>query len=92
MLRPETGEILALVGSLDYWNAAIDGKYMLPRVTFGNGRWVGVGDRGRIASSPDAKTWKDAEGTKPIDTLVDVNWFQKILRLSVRTSTTRPLP
>jgi len=55
-------------------NAPIDGKYMLRRVTFGNGTWVGVGDRGRIASSPDAKTWKDADGTKPIDTLVDISF------------------
>ncbi len=27
MLRPETGEILALVGSVDYWNADIDGNF-----------------------------------------------------------------
>ncbi len=26
-LRPGTGEILAMVGSLDYWNDAIDGRY-----------------------------------------------------------------
>jgi len=27
VLRPGTGEILALVGSLDYWNESIDGQY-----------------------------------------------------------------
>jgi membrane peptidoglycan carboxypeptidase len=27
VLRPPTGEILALVGSLDYWNEAIDGQF-----------------------------------------------------------------
>lgn len=34
-------------------NLGIDGKDMLRRVTFGKGIWVGGGDRGRIASSPD---------------------------------------
>lgn len=53
-------------------NFPIDGKYMLRRVTFGNKVWVGVGDRGRIASSPDTKVWTDAPDTKPIDTLVDI--------------------
>jgi membrane peptidoglycan carboxypeptidase len=27
MIRPATGEILAMVGSADYWNDAIDGKF-----------------------------------------------------------------
>lgn len=27
VLRPRTGEILAMVGSVDYWNDAIDGKF-----------------------------------------------------------------
>ncbi len=27
MLKPSTGEILSMVGSLDYWNAAIDGNF-----------------------------------------------------------------
>ncbi len=27
VLKPATGEILAMVGSLDYWNAAIDGNF-----------------------------------------------------------------
>lgn len=27
MIRPKTGEILAMVGSADYWNDAIDGKF-----------------------------------------------------------------
>ncbi len=27
MIKPDTGEILAMVGSADYWNDAIDGKY-----------------------------------------------------------------
>jgi hypothetical protein len=55
-------------------NAPIEGKYMLRRLTFGNGTWVGVGDRGRIASSSDAKQWTDAPDTKAIDTLVDVSF------------------
>jgi len=55
-------------------NAPIDGKYMLRRAAFGKGIWVGVGDRGRIASSPDARTWTDAPDTKAIDTLVDVTF------------------
>jgi hypothetical protein len=45
---------------------------MLRRAVFGASAWVGVGDRGRIASSPDGKTWTDAPDTKPLDTLVDV--------------------
>src|SRR5207247_7972697 len=27
VLKPATGEVLAMVGSLDYWNAAIDGNF-----------------------------------------------------------------
>jgi hypothetical protein len=55
-------------------NTPIDGKFMLRRSAFGKNMWVGVGDRGRIASSSDAKTWKDVQGTKAIDTLVDVSF------------------
>jgi hypothetical protein len=46
--------------------------YILRRVAWGNDRWVGVGDRGRRASSPDGKTWQDAPKVKAIDTLGDI--------------------
>jgi len=51
---------------------AIAGKFTIRRMTFGNGTWVGVGDRGRRTASADGKIWKDAPDSKAIDTLVDV--------------------
>ena len=51
---------------------SIPGKHILRRVAFGNGLFVGVGDRGRRALSADGKDWKEAPGTKAIETLVDV--------------------
>jgi len=48
------------------------GKNILRRVAFGEGRWVGVGDRGRRATSTDGLTWVDVAEVKAIDTLVDV--------------------
>jgi hypothetical protein len=50
----------------------IPGQFVLRRAAFGNGRWVGVGDRGRRSASEDGKVWKDAAEVKAIDTLVDV--------------------
>jgi hypothetical protein len=50
----------------------IGGKFILRRVAWGNKRWVGVGDRGRRATSADGKAWKDAPEVKAVDTLVDV--------------------
>jgi hypothetical protein len=50
----------------------IAGKHILRRIAWGNGRFVGVGDRGRRATSKDGKQWEDAPNTKAIDTLVDV--------------------
>jgi len=50
----------------------IAGKNILRRTAFGNGLFVGVGDRGRRAASADGKEWKDAPAVKAIDTLVDV--------------------
>lgn len=50
----------------------IVGRHILQRATWGNDRFVAVGDRGRRATSPDGKTWTDAEKVKAIDTLVDV--------------------
>lgn len=50
----------------------IPGKNIIRRVAFGNGLYVGVGDRGRRAASADGKDWKDAPGVKAIDTLVDI--------------------
>jgi photosystem II stability/assembly factor-like uncharacterized protein len=53
----------------------IAGKHILRRIAWGGqggGRFVGVGDRGRRATSKDGKTWEDPPNTKAIDTLVDV--------------------
>lgn len=56
------------------WSAFRDiaGKFILRRAAFGNGLFVGVGDRGRRASSRDGLRWDDVPGVKPIDTLIDV--------------------
>lgn len=50
----------------------IAGKNILRRVAWGNDRYVGVGDRGRRATSKDGRDWQDAPDVKAIDTLVDV--------------------
>jgi hypothetical protein len=50
----------------------ISGKFMVRRAAFGNGLYVGVGDRGRRARSADARTWVDVPGTKATETLIDV--------------------
>jgi hypothetical protein len=50
----------------------LGGKHILRRIAFGKGLWVGVGDRGRRASSKDAKSFTDDEGFKAVDTLIDV--------------------
>ena len=50
----------------------ISGQFILRRLAFGNGMFVGVGDRGRRSVSPDGLEWKDAPNTKAIDTLVDI--------------------
>lgn len=52
----------------------LGGKWMLRRLAAGNGRFVAVGDRGRVAHSPDLKTWTDVKDTKPVDTLIDVTF------------------
>jgi hypothetical protein len=51
---------------------SISGKYMLRRAAFGNGLFVGVGDRGRRAYSRDGLHWDDVPGVKPLDTLIDI--------------------
>ncbi|MEZ0386608.1 MAG: WD40/YVTN/BNR-like repeat-containing protein [Verrucomicrobium sp.] len=51
---------------------SIPGRFILRRITYGNGLWVGVGDRGRRACSKDGSHWEDVEKIKAIDTLVDV--------------------
>lgn len=56
----------------------IAGTNMLRRVAFGDGRYVGVGDRGRRATSTDGREWADAPGVKAIDTLVDVAFGQGV--------------
>jgi hypothetical protein len=50
----------------------VGGKFILRRVAWGAKRWVGVGDRGRRATSADGKKWQDAPEVKAIDTLIDV--------------------
>lgn len=50
----------------------IPGRHILRRVAWGDGLFVGVGDRGRRAASKDGRDWKDAPATKAADTLVDV--------------------
>lgn len=50
----------------------IAGKNIIRRAAFGNKRFVGVGDRGRRATSEDGKNWRDAPEVKAIDTLIDV--------------------
>lgn len=57
------------------WSDFVDvtGKEMIRRAAFGDGRLVGVGDRGRRAASLDGgRTWEDVQKVKAIDTLVDV--------------------
>lgn len=56
------------------WDEPVDmgGKFMIRRVAFGNNRYVGVGDRGRRATSTDGKTWQDVEKIKAIETLIDI--------------------
>ena len=58
------------------WEPPLDipGKNILRRASWGDGRFVGVGDRGRRAASPDGKEWQDAPAVKAIDTLVDVTF------------------
>jgi hypothetical protein len=50
----------------------ISGRFIIRRIAFGNGIFVGVGDRGRRSVSTDGYDWKDAGNTKPIDTLIDI--------------------
>ena len=50
----------------------VGGKNILRRAAFGNGRFVGIGDRGRRAGSADGKEWKDATEVRAIDTLIDI--------------------
>ncbi len=51
---------------------SISGRWLLRRMAFGNGLFVGVGDRDRRSVSPDGLDWKDTANPKPIDTLVDI--------------------
>ncbi|MEP6756259.1 MAG: hypothetical protein ABJA67_12215 [Chthonomonadales bacterium] len=51
----------------------VGGPHMLRRIAAGAGKFVGVGDRGRLSASPDGrKDWKDVVGTTAKETLVDV--------------------
>ena len=71
---------------------SISGRYILRRAAFGNGLFVGVGDRGRRAYSRDGLSWDDVPGVKPLDTLIDVAFGNGVfvgvglhgLRLSTR--------
>lgn len=54
---------------------SIDGKFMIRRAAYGNDRWVGVGDRGRISvCSGNLKKWEDVPDVKAIDTMIDVTF------------------
>lgn len=50
----------------------IAGKFMIRRIAFGGGVYVGVGDRGRRARSRDALAWDDVPDVRPLETLIDV--------------------
>jgi len=50
----------------------IPGRHIIRRLAWGNGKFVGVGDRGRRATSVDAKDWKDSPGARAAHTLIDV--------------------
>jgi hypothetical protein len=50
----------------------IGGRHILRRLAYGNGVWVGVGDRGRRSASADGREWKDVPDTRALDTLADV--------------------
>ena len=52
----------------------ISGRHILRRVAWGNGLFVGVGDRGRRSTSKDGKQWVDSPEAKAVDTLVDVTY------------------
>ena len=56
----------------DYVN--ISGRHILRRLAWGNGLFVGVGDRGRRSVSKDGKLWSDSAEAKAVDTLVDVTF------------------
>jgi hypothetical protein len=51
---------------------SIGGITVLRRVIFGNGRFVGVGDRGRRSWSDDGRTWHTAEKPRARDTMVEL--------------------
>lgn len=50
----------------------IGGKFMIRRIAFGDGIYVGVGDRGRRARSRDAIHWEDLPDVKALETLIDI--------------------
>ncbi len=50
----------------------IGGKFLIRRIAFGEGIYVGVGDRGRRAWSRDAIHWEDVPDVKPLETLIDI--------------------
>jgi hypothetical protein len=50
----------------------ITGAHILRRAAWGKDLCVGVGDRGRRASSRDGQKWEDVPGVKARDTLIDV--------------------
>ena len=48
---------------------------MVRNMVFGNGRFVGVGDRGLVATMPaDLSSFNQVEGVRAIDTMVDVTF------------------
>jgi hypothetical protein len=51
---------------------SLGGKWMLRRIAAGAGRFVAVGDRGRVAHSTDLRAWTDVKGTTAADSLIDI--------------------
>ena len=70
----DSSPFVSLSTDAEQWSdyLRVSGRHILRRIAFGEGFWVGVGDRGRRALSKDAKEWVDVPKTKAVDTLVDV--------------------
>jgi hypothetical protein len=70
----DSGPFVVTSADGETWSdyAKISGRHIVRRIAFGDGRWVGVGDRGRRTTSKDAREWTDVPKTKAVDTLIDV--------------------
>ena len=56
------------------WNGPkrFDKQALLMRVGFGDGKFVAVGYKGRVAVSTDGQSWTDAEPLGELDTFIDI--------------------